>query len=311
MTGLNFSGLYYIHKPFADRMAGIIGPRINAGQEPIPSLFQPGVLKSAASTTEDQERKLRWDQRSKNLEAVIDEMYDDDGFFSTDRADLYAYRKAGGGSVAVIPIDGPMARVGYCGIGGNEYLVRILNLAAANPKVKAVILKVNTPGGTVDSTRFLADAVKNFPKIIYVWTPFCASAGYYVASQADAIWMEDQSVSEVGSIGVLMVYCDQSEAAAKEGLKFTIYRAEGSEKKAQMNGIEPVTPEMEAGLIASLNECRQEFLGYVRRGRAGKLNSKEWESAGMFGKKKAKEIGLIDEVGSLEACIKYVTKLAA
>ncbi|WP_080239059.1 S49 family peptidase [Spirosoma rigui] len=307
MTGLSFTGLYFLHKPFADRMAGIIVPRINAGQEPIPTLFQQGALKSAASLSEDQERRLRWESRAKNSELVMDEVFDEYGQFDREKYDLFLYRRAGGGSVAVIPIDGPMARVGYCGAGGNEYLTRILKLAAVHPLIKSVILKVNTPGGTVDSTRMLADAVKNFPKRIYVWTNFCASAGYYVASQADEIWMEDQSVSEVGSIGVLMVYTDSSEALKKEGYKITIYRADGSENKAQMNGIEPVTPEMEAELKTSLNEIRQEFLGYVRRGRAGKLTSCEWEDASMFGPKKALTIGLADRVGSLDELIQYAT----
>ncbi|MGV3560760.1 S49 family peptidase [Larkinella arboricola] len=294
MTGLSFSGLWYLHKPFAQQWEGIIQHRLAQGYDPIPSSFKA----AAGAGTSD-----KWAMRAKNREEAIDEMFDEDGFLNPLRARLYEYRKAGGGSVAVIPIEGTMARVGFCGMGGNEETARILELAAAHPKIKSVILKMNTPGGTVDSTRMLADVVASFPKKVRVWTPFCASAGYYVASQADEIWLEDQTVSQVGSIGVLMVYVDQAEALKKEGTKITIYRADGSEKKAQVNGIEPITPEQEAEIKASLNACRSEFLGYVRRGRAGKLTSEEAFTGEMFGPKRALELGLVDRIGSLQACI--------
>lgn len=308
MTGLSFSGYYYMHEPFVDRMTGIVLPRLNAGQEPFPSLFRQ---QASATNTADQDRYQKQAARQQRYEEAIDSMFDDDGFFSTDKYDLYQYRKAGGGSVAVIPITGAMARVGYCGIGGNEYVARILGLAALDPKVKAVVLKMNTPGGTVDSTRMLADLVAAFPKLIYVWTPYCASAGYYVASQADMIWLEDQAVSEVGSIGVLMVYQDMSKALEKEGIGITIFRADGSEKKALINGVEPLSAETKVQITASLNECRTEFLGYVRRGRAGKLTSDEAFSGEMFGKEPSLEIGLADRIGSLQDCINHALKQAA
>jgi protease-4 len=310
MTGLSFTGYYFMQELFVDRMTGIVLPRLNAGQEPFPSIFQKQA-QAAAVMAADPDRRQKQEQRRGRFEALIDAMYDDDGFFNQDRYDLYQYRKAGGGSVAVIPIDGPMARVGYCGIGGNEYVARILALAALDPNVKAVVLKMNTPGGTVDSTRMLADLVASFPKLIYVWTPFCASAGYYVASQSDMIWLEDQSVSEVGSIGVLMVYQDQSKALEKAGIDITIFRADGSEKKAQGNGIEPLTPAVKAQIQLSLNECRTEFLGYVRRGRAGKLTSDDAFSGEMFNQVKSQELGLIDRVGTLEACISHALLNAA
>ncbi|MGM9509548.1 S49 family peptidase [Larkinella sp. GY13] len=305
MTGLSFlSGLWYLHEPFAHQWKGIIQHRLAQGRDPIPA-----TIKAAAGKSD--ERQERWNQRWKNQSEVIDELYDEDGFYDPLRGRLYEYRKAGGGSVAVVPIEGSMARVGFCGSGGNEETARILQLAAAHPKIKGVVLKMNTPGGTVDSTRMLADVVATFSKPILVWTPFCASAGYYVASQAAEIWLEDQTVSQVGSIGVLMVYVDQSEALAREGTKITIYRADGSEKKAQINGIEPITPDQEAEIRQSLNDCRTEFLGYVRRGRAGKLTSDEAFTGEMFGREKALAHGLVDRIGSLQACIYQALQLAA
>lgn len=299
-----------MQRGFADRMAGVIFPRLNAGQEPIPSLFQQTALSTVANASTDEERRVRWEQRSKNSGDLMDEVFDEYGQFDSERYDLFLFRKAGGGSVAVIPIDGPMARVGYCGMGGNEYLGRILTLAAVHPLIKGVILKVNTPGGTVDSTRYLADLVANFPKFIMVWTPYCASAGYYVASQAQEIWVEDQALDEIGSIGVLMVYVDETEALKKQGYDVTIFRAEGSELKAKVNGIEKLTPEQKTEITASLTECRDEFVGYVRRGRAGRITSDEAFTGEMFGPRRAIELGLADRIGSLSAAINYAKQLS-
>ena len=283
MTAETFSGLWFIHEPFALRMQSIVLPRLAAGKDPIPGHF-----------------KLRT-----QISAI-----DENGNLDINRYYLRDALRQGGGDVAVIEIEGTMSRYGYCGYG-NERIVGILKAAEAEPQVKAVVLKMDTPGGTVDSTDILADAVARFSKPIIAWTNFCASAGYFVASQADQIVMENSIASEVGSIGVLMVYVDQSEALEKEGLKVTIYRADASVDKARINGLEPLTNELEAEIRASLNEASRAFNGYVRRGRAGKLKGDAVLTGKMYNKRQALKEGLVDKLGSLDDAIAMARKLAA
>lgn len=267
-------------------MHDMIVPRLRAGKDPLPASYLRQQRPDAAEP--------------QPLGYGID----------YDLRDLSDYLKAGGGEVAVIPISGTMSRNGLCGYG-NEYTARILEKADAYDKVKAVVLKINTPGGTVDSTEMLADTVKNFSKPIVAWTPYCASAGYFVASQSDEIIIEPSVTSEVGSIGVLMVYTDYTKYLEKEGMDVTIFRAEGSEDKALINGIEPLTDELKAEIQADLNACRKAFLGYVKRGRAGKLQSDEVFSGKMYKKKEAINLGLVDQIGTLSDAIKRARKLAA
>lgn len=267
------------------RMHDMILPRLRAGKDPIPSSY------------------LRQQKQARPSAGM-----DSDGPYDMDSWDIKDYLRDGGGDVAVIPISGTMSREGMCGMG-NEYVARILGKADAMKQVKAVVLKINTPGGTVDSTEMLADAIKNFSKPIVAWTPFCGSAGYFVASQCDAIVMENSVTSEVGSIGVLMVYTDISERLKKEGMAVTIFRATGSEDKTLVNGIEPLTDELKAEIQGKLNECRKVFLGYVRRGRVGKLQSDEVFSGKMYGKKEAVRLGLADGVGSLSEAVKRARKM--
>jgi protease-4 len=121
--------------------------------------------------------------------------------------------------------------------------------------------------------------------------------------------MEDSVTSEVGSIGVLLVYTDYSKYLEKEGMVVTIFRADGSEDKALMNGIEPLSSELIAEIKSSLNDCRKVFLGYVKRGRVGKLQSDEVFSGKMYGKKDALRLGLVDGIGSLSDAVKRARKM--
>jgi ClpP class serine protease len=277
-----FSGLWYINEPFLKRMEGIILPRLIAGIDPIPLHFRPN---SAIN------------------------IFDQDGDINPEKFFLSRCLKDGGGEVAVIPLTGTMSRFGMCGMG-NEFLVSVLNAAANEPAVKAVVFKGHTPGGTVDSIEMLANAVKTFPKpIVGFVAGMVLSAGYFFFSQMDVIVMEDSVVATIGSIGVLMVHVDQSAAMEKAGLKVTIFRADDSVDKAKVNGIEPLTDELISGIQTSLNQSMSRFKGYVRRGRIGKLKSDEVFTGKEYKNKEGVDLGLADRIGSLEDAIKIARKL--
>jgi ClpP class serine protease len=217
-------------------------------------------------------------------------------------SDYIQYAKAlGSPATPVFSIDGSLSREGNCNMGYEE-LSQIVIHTANDPITRKIGFKVNSPGGGVDGVKGLADAVSYArSKGIRVesWGGYIASAAVYSISPSDFIWLDDQAASEIGSIGVLFVHFDESKALENAGIKVTIHRAPGSENKARLNSIEPVTPEILAPEIAFLKDLRKEFIGYVRRGRRGKLTSTEWEDASMFRTKDALRIGLADGVSSL------------
>lgn len=282
MIAETFSGLWYLHAAFALRMQEMIVPRLLAGKDPLPAHFQLG--------------------------AKIDG-YDKEGDYDPDRAMLGRFLKDGGGEVAVIPIQGAMSRFGMCGMG-NEFTARMLAMAANEPTVKAVVLKGHTPGGSVDSIEMLADAVRAFPKTIVGYVNgMVASAGVFAFSPSDAIVMENSSMAEYGSIGVLNVHVDQSAALEKAGMTVTIFRAGESVDKARFNAIEPLTPELMQEMQDELDDALKVFKGYVRRGRAGKLTSDEVFTGKMYKGKDALRLGLVDKLGGLQDAIKLARKL--
>lgn len=286
MVGFSFAGQWYIEPGYAERMADLIRPRLEAGKDPIPNALLHNH-RNAGPLPIDAKLNGGYEQR------VADYFRNQDG-------------------VGILPIKGAMSRSGDMCSYGNESLMAWLDIMVRDEQTSAIVLDVNSPGGTVDSTRAFADAVRNAnrQKPVVMWTPFAASAAIFVGSQAREIVVEDQHVGGIGSIGVLMVLADQSQALEKQGIKVQIIRADGSQDKALINGVEPVSDETMAELKATLNACRSEFVGYVRRGRAGKLQSNEVFSGKMYTATQAVQNGLADRKGNLQQAIQRAIQLA-
>jgi len=213
-------------------------------------------------------------------------------------------------SVLVLPVQGEMSRSSYYNYG-NDFFIRQLNAAAKDSDYKGAVLQMNTPGGTADSTPAFADAVAAFKKVkpIVTQTAYCASAGYYVASQGDEIIIEDQAASSIGSIGTLLILENYAENLKQQGISMEIMRAKGSEDKARVNWIEEITPEAKAGLQSMLDACQKEFAGAVKRGRAGKITAAAMTGK-MFNASDALKEGLADSKGDLAFAVRRVIELS-
>ncbi|WP_171044926.1 S49 family peptidase [Spirosoma lacussanchae] len=290
MNAVNIAGLWCLEESFAMRMWGIVEPRLKAGKEP----FAPAMVAGHPART----IQATLQTAGKSILAGTIEYY---------QYVVNAYTVEG---VCVIPVMGTLTRYGLCS-WGYEDLAGLLAVADGQESVKAVVLRIDSPGGAVDGVKVLADAVRAVKKPVVVWTNFCASAAYFVASQAREIWVEEQTLYAVGSIGTLMVYTDQSEALKKAGLKVEIMRASESTDKSRMNGTEPLPDETRAEIQGILDASQKEFAGYVRRGRAGLLTSDEWKTAKMYGVRDAIRIGLADQKGTLRQAIQRAAQLAA
>jgi ClpP class serine protease len=213
--------------------------------------------------------------------------------------------------VLVLPISGPMSRDSYWSLG-NEMLMRLLASAADDPKYLGVVMSMNTPGGTADSTLALAQSVEAFrkKKPIMTATAYCASAGYFAASPSTEIFIEDQAASAIGSIGTLLIYENRTKQLEQDGISMEIMRAKGSQDKARANWIEPLPDSARAELQAMLDDCQKEFAGMVKRSRAGKIKSDEVLTGKMYGADAAIRYGLADRKGTLADAIKRVIQLS-
>jgi protease-4 len=201
-------------------------------------------------------------------------------------------------------------------IGGEDGVLAdgvIAALASAfeDKRTKGVVLRCNSPGGSPVQAGQINDEIRRlrakYPDIpLYgVVDDLCASGGYYVLAAADRIYVDKASI--VGSIGVLMDGFGFTETMKKLGVERRMLTA--GENKGFLDPFSPLDEGEVAHAQAMLAEIHAQFIEVVREGRGERLK----EVPGMFSGlvwsgAKSIEIGLADEIGSLDHVAREVIK---
>lgn len=217
-----------------------------------------------------------------------------------------------GSKVAIIPIQGTVQkRGGYCSLGTKD-LVASLNAAIRDPEIAAIVLDIDSPGGQVDGTEELAQAVRQSSKPVVAYIDgLGASAAYWIASQASSIFINSASTGYAGSLGVLCMSINQEVFLEKQGYKVEILRSGRAVDKARLNPVEPLSDAVRASVQADLDQIGETFIAAVESGRAGKLSTKEDVFTGKVYKgSDAKKYGLVDAIGSLQDAVNQAAQLA-
>jgi len=175
--------------------------------------------------------------------------------------------------VGIIDLHGPLIRQPdlisslLFGATDTEQVMAALAEASARDDVRALLLDIDSPGGTVNGTpelaQAVADATKTKPVYAFSAGQMC-SAAYWVASQCDAIYATPSA--RVGSIGVLLPVVDSSEALKNQGLKVEVFAA-GKFKSAGTPGV-PLTDDQRTLIQSDIEEIAADFKAAVlARGR--------------------------------------------
>lgn len=192
-----------------------------------------------------------------------------------------------------------------------DLVIPSLRKAFANPKTKAVLLRINSPGGSPvqagqinDEIRRLRTLHEDIP-VYAVVSDICASGGYYIAVAADKIYADKASL--VGSIGVRMDNFGFVEAMNKLGVERRLITA--GENKGMLDPFLPENPKEVEHVKTLLNMTHQQFINVVKEGRGTRLKDNPdlftgliWTGEG------AKELGLIDELGDERYVAREVVK---
>jgi signal peptide peptidase SppA len=210
------------------------------------------------------------------------------------------------GSVAVISLVGPMSKNGGRSLSSGASTVdlrRQVRLAAADPDVTAMLLRIDSPGGQIAGTPDLAADVRQaaLKKPFYAYAEdMCCSAAYWVASQCNAIYANASAF--VGSIGVLLVITDSSEAAQQAGEKVIVVST-GDFKGVGAEGTE-ITEEQVAYIQGQVDDIGAQFISAVNRGRGLSLTLGQAPADGAvyFGAK-ARSVGLVDGITPLDSVL--------
>ncbi|MFZ2655736.1 MAG: signal peptide peptidase SppA [Victivallales bacterium] len=191
-------------------------------------------------------------------------------------------------------------------VANSSKICEELEQARRDDKVKAVILRLDTPGGEVTAADMIHHKVLQLrgedKKVIACMESVAASGGYYIAVGCDYIIAH--RLTTTGSIGVIIETTNYQKLFNKLGLQSEVYKS--GEMKDMLNGARPRT-EAEKELVQDIiQEVYNEFVEIVAEGRksknitAEKIKTTEIGDGRIFSGKKAKELGLVDELGFFE-----------
>ncbi len=201
-----------------------------------------------------------------------------------------------GDAIAVIPIDGVIAGSGTAGVVTPQDFLRQLDRAEEDENVKAIVLRVDSPGGTVAASEEIATYVKECGKPVVVTVgDVGASGAYMVSSQADKIFALPGSA--IGSIGVITDIPNVSGLLDKVGVKFTVVKA-GKYKDAG-SPYRALTKEETALIQGSVDQVYDQFIDIVAEGRDMPRSEVESLATGWaWNGSDAMKLGLVDEIGT-------------
>jgi protease IV len=209
---------------------------------------------------------------------------------------------------ALIQLNGVIKSTGEA---SSEKITEALQAAFKDRGTQGVVLRINSPGGSPVQSGIINDEIRRLrskhPEIpLYaVVEDVCASGGYYVAAAADRIFVDKASI--VGSIGVLMDGFGFTGTMDKLGVERRLLTA--GENKGFLDPFSPQDAQHKEHAQILLDDIHKQFIDVVRKGRGKRLKeSPELFSGLMWTGAKSIELGLADELGSVEYVAREVIK---
>ena len=219
--------------------------------------------------------------------------------------------------VGIITIEGeislesiPSSLFDYGKPGAEDIAATIMNIEKIRPNAKALVVVINSPGGSVVGSRIIRDAIKNakVPVVAYL-SEVAASGGYYIATGSNYIIADPNSIT--GSIGVIAIFPDLRGLLEKLGINITAITT--GKYKGMGSFFEGLSEEQKVIVESILNETYKEFIDVILEGRNGKITRERLMQVAdgrILSGRQAQKIGLVDETGMKEDAIKKAMELA-
>jgi len=223
---------------------------------------------------------------------------------------------AKGGEVALVRVEGPISggrgEASILGTSaGSEAVVARLREVEKDPSLKALVLRVNSPGGSAAASQEIGEAVKRVKAagkpVVVSMGDAAASGGYWISAEADKIVANPATMT--GSIGVIMETMNLVGLYGKVGVKREAIKS-GPFKDIGSSSRE-MTEEERAILQGMINDIYEQFVQVVAEGRKIPASTvRQFADGRVFTGSQAAKIGLVDELGDLDKAVKLAGKLA-
>ncbi|HVJ60215.1 MAG TPA: S49 family peptidase, partial [Burkholderiaceae bacterium] len=191
-----------------------------------------------------------------------------------------------------------------------ERIVSALRSAFEDKGAQAVVLRINSPGGSPVQAGIVNDEIRRLKalhqkKVYAVVEEICASGAYYIAVAADEIYVDKASL--VGSIGVLMDGFGFTGTMEKLGIERRLLTA--GENKGMLDPFSPQDAKQTAYAKAMIDQIHQQFIKVVQEGRGTRLKADKETFSGLFWNgEEAIKLGLADKVGNIDFVAREVVK---
>lgn len=195
-------------------------------------------------------------------------------------------------------------------IADSQETIRQLRRFREDENIKAIVLRVNSPGGVVGPSQEIFREVqktRKTKKVIASMGAVAASGGYYVVASADGIIANPGTIT--GSIGVIMEYTNFKELLTKIGLSPVVIKS--GEFKDTGSPVRDITPQEEKYLEAFVGELHEQFVAAIAEGRQMEIDAvRKLADGRIYTGADAKTLGLVDRIGNLEDAIEWAGQMA-
>lgn len=214
--------------------------------------------------------------------------------------DVQVLSMVGGNHVGVLQIEGA--------IESSREIVQNLKQFADNKSIKAVVVRIDSPGGAVAPTQEIYDAIgklKSKKPVVASMGGMAASGGYYIAVACDEVVANPGTLT--GSIGVIMELGNVEELMKKLGLRG--YSVKSGPYKDIGSPLRPLSPEGRAILQSLVDNVHAQFVNAVAKGRKMPEDKvKEIADGRVYSGEQAKKLGLVDILGNMEDAVDIAGK---
>jgi len=237
--------------------------------------------------------------------AIVSHLISDEG------KRYYDFDEAPKGSIAVVSVQGALMKndqreMCRATVAGMNTISNLVKAADSHKNVDAIVLHIDSPGGTVDGTKNFADAIKNTnkPVVAYVDGMMCSAAMWIGSSASEIIASND--LDEIGSIGVMISFADMKPVYEKMGVKFHYITADTSPDKNK-NILDAIEGKYDAIKKDSLNPIDQVFMDVIKTNRP---NVKDDQLTGKVYFAKDVVGTLIDAIGDFDYALRRAKELS-
>lgn len=206
------------------------------------------------------------------------------------------------------------ARIGVIEVEGvimdSKDTIELLQTAEEDKQIEAIIIRVNSPGGAVGPTQEIYEEITRIDKKKPIYASFAgiaASGGYYIGAATRKIWTSPGTLT--GSIGVIMEFMDLSKLF--EFAKVSPQTVKAGRYKDAGNPSRSLTPEESDMMNKLIAGVHQQFISDIMKKRGDRIKGdiKEIAQGQIYSGESAKELGLVDEMGSLWTAGRAIHKM--